>query len=307
VGHNWVKGMFVTFAVPFAIARAAAADGGMERQYIPARLEDNPTLLANDPGYEQRLEGLGSPGLVRAMRKGDWDIVEGGFFDDLWDAEHHVLVPFQIPASWRLDRSFDWGSSKPFSVGWWAEADGTEATLPDGRRWAPPRGSLIRVAEWYGCEAGESNVGLRMSATDIARGIIERERLWRDRLGWHVHPGPADSSIWTPDDDNVSIADKMARQGVKWLEADKSPNSRKNGWELLRGMLRAARERRPEEPGLWVFNSCTQFIRTIPVLPRDPVKTDDVDTKAEDHIGDETRYRVLAKRPGRFTTTTFTR
>jgi hypothetical protein len=49
-----------------------------------------------------------------------------------------------------------------------------------------------------------------------------------------------------------------------------------------------------EEPGLFVFNTCTMFIDLVPILPRDEVDQDDVDTEAEDHIGDEVRYRVLA-------------
>ena len=42
-----------------------------------------------------------------------------------------------------------------------------------------------------------------------------------------------------------------------------------------------------------MFNTCRQFIRTFPVLPRDDKKPDDIDTEAEDHIADEARYRVL--------------
>ena len=42
-----------------------------------------------------------------------------------------------------IDRSFDWGSSKPFSVGWWAESDGT--TAPNGKTY--PRGSLSKDGE----------------------------------------------------------------------------------------------------------------------------------------------------------------
>ena len=68
----------------------------MTRQYVPARLEDNPSLLQQDPGYEARLEGLGDSALVRALRHGDWDIVAGGLFDDLWSRERHVAAPFRI-------------------------------------------------------------------------------------------------------------------------------------------------------------------------------------------------------------------
>ena len=62
----------------------------------------------------------------------------------------------------------------------------------------------------------------------------------------------------------------------------------------MRERLRASMAERMEEPGLFVFSTCRQFIRTVPVLPRSDTDPDDVDTKAEDHVGDETRYRVLA-------------
>ena len=51
-----------------------------------------------------------------------------------------------------------------------------------------------------------------------------------------------------------------------------------------------------EQPALFVFNTCEQFVRTIPGLPRDEDDMDDVDGKSEDHIGDECRYRVRARK-----------
>jgi len=42
------------------------------------------------------------------------------------------------------------------------------------------------------------------------------------------------------------------------------------------------------------MRNCTAFLSTIPVLPRDEEKPDDVDTDAEDHVYDELRYRVLS-------------
>ncbi len=35
---------------------------------------------------------------------------------------------------------------------------------------------------------------------------------------------------------------------------------------------------KPEGPRLFVFNICRQFIRTVPVLPRDEIDIDDVDS-----------------------------
>jgi hypothetical protein len=76
IGHLWVKSTFVTAGQPMELRMMPANDGGMLRQYIPARLEDNPSMTADDPGYEMRLEGLGSAALVQAMRWGDWDVLK---------------------------------------------------------------------------------------------------------------------------------------------------------------------------------------------------------------------------------------
>jgi hypothetical protein len=46
-----------------------------------------------------------------------------------------------------------------------------------------------------------------------------------------------------------------------------------------------------ESPGLFISERCADTLRTLPVLPRDQKDPDDVDTEAEDHIGDEIRYR----------------
>lgn len=307
IGHNWVKGDFIDLAPAYTITPMPKSEGGMLRQFIPALLEDNPSMTENDPDYEGRLEGLDDKVLARAMRKGDWDIVAGGMFDDLWLRSRHAIAPFPIPRSWRIDRAFDWGSSKPFSVGWWAESDGTPATLADGSQRTFPRGTLFRIAEWYGCVPSRPNEGLRMLAVEVARGIKQREREDPALVHRHVEPGPADTSIFDVENGN-SIAADMKRAGVEWTEADKSPGSRKTGWEALRKRLAYARPDRTagkgygEEPALYVFETCVDWIRTVPVLPRDERDRDDVDTKAEDHTGDETRYRLLAPRRAAWTT-----
>lgn len=296
VGHNWVKRTFVDAAPPMEVWKASKKDGGMLRQYIPAKVEDNPTLLENDPDYVERLEGLGDPALVKAMRSGDWNIVAGGAFDDVW-SQRVVLPRFKVPSSWRIDRSFDWGSTHPFSVGWWAEADGTEAKLPSGSTFCPPRGSVIRIHEWYGTREIGTNEGLKMSAKEIALGIKDHEKhLMSD--GWISKtplPGPADNQIRNVVRSDIdTIEQEMAKAGIRWKESDKSPGSRINGLELVRSKLKEAGKDHPEAPALYFMDHCRASISLIPTLPRDTKKTDDVDTAAEDHIYDEIRYRVLA-------------
>jgi hypothetical protein len=54
-----------------------------------------------------------------------------------------------------------------------------------------------------------------------------------------------------------------------------------------------------EEPGLFIFATCPQFIRTVPTLPRDLANPDDVDSDKEDHCYDMGRYELSMPLPGR--------
>lgn len=284
-GHNLVKSRYIDPAPPGTPFYDEEAKTW--RVFIPSRLEHNLLLMRNDPLYWQRIEAsaAGRPDLLKAWRFGEWDIVAGGMFDDLWSPSHHVIEPFPIPTSWKIARAFDWGSSHPFSVGWWATSDGTQA--PNGRYY--PRGSVFRIGEWYGWNT-KPNEGLKMLAVEVGRGILRREH----EMGIHerVQPGPADAAMWAAEN-GVCIADDMARGGARFVPSDKSPGSRKAGAEAVRKYFKAARQIPQEGPGMCIFSTCRQFIRTVPVLPRDPKDLDDVSTDAEDHVYDETRYFLM--------------
>jgi len=286
VGHNAVKARFVDPA-PAGVVMVDSQNNARVR--IHGHWSENKALLSADPDYPKRLAGDINENRRKAWFLGSWDVVAGGFFDDVWDKRFHVIPSFKVPSSWRVDRSFDWGSAKPFSVGWWAESDGTEVEIA-GKKRTFPRGSLIRIAEYYGWN-GTPNEGSRMRSSDVAEQIVKIEK----QLGLKVVPGPADSSIFDTTDEG-SIAETMRKNGVQWEHADKRPGSRKNGWERMRELLSEATKQKPESPGMWIVDTCTHFIRTVPVLPRDERKPDDIDTSAEDHIADETRYRVLAEK-----------
>ena len=281
----------------------------LARLCVKGTIYENTILLAAQPNYiAQLMEQADNPAKMAAWLEGSWDIVSGGMFDDVWDANINILPRFVIPSTWRLDRSFDWGSSAPFSVGWWAESDGSDYRDAAGLWRSSVRGDLFRVAEWYGWN-GQPNKGLKMLAVDIAKGIRQREAAMFPTR--RVVAGPADSAIFTVEN-GVSIARDMEKRirmedgsmarGVAWTAADKRPGSRKTGWEAVRKMIRNAGPPRDheqniiqgprEKPGLFVLDNCDQFIRTVPVLPRCQKDPDDVDTDAEDHVGDEVRYRV---------------
>lgn len=302
VGHNWVKERFRLPVRPGKMMGPKIVYGDKKSQIrriaVHSSLLENKILLHADPSYIDKIaEAARNPSELAAWLEGDWNIVAGGMFDDVWAPETHIIDPFKIPENWRLDRSFDWGSSSPYSVGFWAESDGTEAP---GFGWTR-RGDLFRVGELYGWN-GHANEGLRQTSEEIASEIKIREnQLFGDR---RVKAGPADNQIFAKDGNQKSIAGEMARKGVRWTDSDKAKDSRKLGWEKIRSMLRAATNPRREEPGLFVFSNCEHFIRTIPILPRADRDLDDIPKEgAEDHVADETRYRVFHRRRGMMTKT----
>lgn len=303
VGHNWVKARFKLPIRPGLVHGPVMrnlvdkyGDPLPERVAIHSSLEENLILMRADPGYLGRIRAAArNPAEYKAWVHGDWNIVAGGMFDDVWDEGIHMLPNFPLvllPKRWYINRAYDYGSSKPFSIGWWAESNG-EPLMHNGVAYGPLPGDKIRIAEWYGW-SGEPNEGVGMTAPDIARGIIEREQDWG--IKGRVRRGPADHNIFTVEPGRPSLAKDMEQFGVYWDEADKGSGSRVQGWEQIRKMLKAAKDRPREEPGLFALERCEQFKRIIPSLPRSHKNPDDVDSESEDHIGDETRYELRHKR-----------
>ena len=285
-GHLWVKRYFVDPAQPLT---PIVSESGEKRVFIPATIYDNRHLVEADPDYLRRLESITDDSLRAAWLHGDWDVVSGSFFGDVWSHGRNVVQPFPIPKSWYCYRSFDWGSSHPFCVLWLAVADGTAA--PNGVVY--PRGALVLFGEWYGAKKnsnGETipNEGLRMGSRQVAKGIREREAKMKAAMGLSIHPGPADPAIYASTD-GPSVADNMAAEGVSWVKAD---NARVTGWQQLRERI----WQEGEEPGLYVFSTCRELIRTLPAAPRDENIPDDIDTEFEDHALDALRYGVMFRK-----------
>jgi hypothetical protein len=283
-GHAWVKARYVD-AGPHKVVREPfrnpfdGTTSELDRLFIPARLADNPLLLENDPGYVGRLQQSGSEALVKAWLEGDWNSVLGAFFDK-W-SNRNILTPFPIPEYWTRFRSFDWGHASPFSVGWWAVAS-DDFNHPAG---VIPRGALVRYREWYG--ADRTGDGVRLDTEAIAEGILERE------VGERMAFGVADPTMFN-ENGGPSLGERYIRCGVHFMKADNTRTPRagaRGGWDQMRARIRGDGTR----PMLYVFDTCRDFIRTVPVLQHDPDNVEDLDTKSEDHVADEARYACMAR------------
>lgn len=278
-GHNWVKARYIDPApkgwkVLSENFFYAGTETSLDRVYIPSRLGDNPLLMQNDPFYVARLQQSGSEQLVKAWLQGDWDIVDGAFFD-CWDALKHVLPAKEwlrrIPEQATRFRSMDWGSAKPFSVGWWVISDG---------RWGLPRDAILRYREWYG-STGAPNVGLKMNADMVGKGVLAMEK--EDVIDYAV----ADPSIFIRNG-GPSIAELFSTVGCHWRKAD---NKREPGWEQLRSRLIGDNGK----PLIYFLDNCVDTIRSLPVLQHDEKDPEDLDTDAEDHAADDVRYACMSR------------
>ena len=220
VGHGWVKARFISPAPAgtriVQLVKVKAPEGKeitrrRTRIFIPSTVFDNPALLENDPGYIGTLASL-PEAEKQALLYGNWDSFSGQVFTE-WrnDPNHykdqrwtHVIEPFPIPEHWKIWRGYDFGFSKPFSVGWYA---------------ADERGRLYRIKELYGC-TGTPNEGLRKDPMEQARMIREAEQN-DPLLKGRVILGVADPAIFD-ESRGESIADMQEKSPnfLHWMPGD---------------------------------------------------------------------------------------
>jgi len=282
-GHAWVKRRYIDPGLDHPLVRLfkCPLDGSAfhgERQFIAARLESNPALLARDPGYVARLERSGDATRVAAALAGDWNVVQDPFFEG-WSARN-IVAPFPIPGSWTRIRTLVRGVDQPFSVGWWALAAKPfrvgEVTVRAG--------ALVRYREWFGVDP-RTGERLDLTPEDIAEAILERQK------GEPFPIGIADPALFC-EDYGESIAAEMRRRGVHFAPPDPAPARPRGGpWEKMRARIAGD----TDGPLLVVFDTCQDFIRTIPALRGDPMRPGEPAWDDALTIAEETRYACLAQ------------
>lgn len=231
--------------------------------FVRGKPEDNPFL---DAAYWEMLNTL-PPDLARAWREGDWNVFAGQVFRE-WSDARHVVEPFEIPANWLRFRGIDWGYEKPFACLWLAQD--------------PDNGRVVVYREEY--EAGLTD---RRQARRILSVTADSEK---------IKASYADPSMWTEknmEDRTFSTADEYRAEGLIITRAD---NNRIQGKRKVSEFLANLQDK---APGLQVFRTCTQLIRTLPALVHDKTNVEDVDTKGEDHAYDALRYALTSLKPPR--------
>ena len=279
-GHGWVKNYYIDVSNPVKIY--VDPDTERSRCHIPSRLEENTALLEADPNYANTIMAAvrDDPVKYKAWVLGEWDIVAGGALTDVWEPKKQIFKPVPFPQSWHVYRSFDWGSAKPWSVTYAAEANG-EQFDPEYNMPFIPRDSMFIIDELYGWD-GTVNKGDYATSDQIAERVLAKDEAIAREYGCRVLVGPADTNIYEVRDGS-SIANNMARYGLHWKRAYKGSGSRVAGLSMLRQMLAASKRGDLENPGVYFFDRARHHMRTFPLLQYDEKKYEDVDTEQEDH------------------------
>lgn len=262
IGHWWVKKLWIDRDF-----------GGDDEVLDPARFKFVKALAGENPflpaSYMRTLESLPSA-MRRAMLEGSWDAFEGQVFDS-WRADKHICKPFRVPSEWRQWAAIDYGYAAPFGCLFFASP--------------PDRSKVYVVGELYrkGLRAREQAVWIRS---------------WEKREGMKVRMRLADPSMWQRRVEGLGppVAEEYQAEGVELIPAN---NNRLHGLDAVRDALEwkelPGTGRTMKEPRLQVFDTCKNLIRTVPSLPYDPVRVEDVDTNSDDHLFDCLRYGLMAE------------
>jgi phage terminase large subunit len=313
IGHGFVRKRFVEPARDgYKILRDIRTTSGetseLLRIYIPSKATDNTYLMANDPGYLDRLNRL--PEAERAAKRdGDWWTFSGQVFDEWRVAPfpdeplnaQHVVAPFQIPDYWPKVLAIDWGYAAMTVAGWFT---------------IDPSNKRIYQYREYTCKKTKISTW----SADIRRKTGDEK----------LEAVVLDPSAWGNRGDSFTIAEQFAQEFGRFpIKAD---NDRVGGCHLLHELLRWAprppRYTPPEgydanvEMSIWrlkgdkardeyvamfqpeapettlpkiqFFDTCEETIKAIPLCVSDKDRPEDVAEFVGDDPYDMARYGAKA-------------
>lgn len=295
VGHHW---MAKRHALEKNWTPYTEEATGAEFVTLNGTYRDNPFI--DREKYRKNLLAACAtdPELAKAWLNGDWTVSRGAYFANVIDEHRNMIEPWMsLPNNdslpppgtygyryvsqhsdlWEIYLAHDFGVSAPSITFLIAHSPGAEH---EGCYY--PRGSIILVDECALVHPDDSSTGLGLTVPDQADRILSMCDYW----GTRPH-GVADDAIFNKTgSQSGSIADEFKQAGVRFSRAHKG--GRIAGWQRMRRLLQNAGK--PDVPGMYISRLCRNWWETVPSLPRDPRRTEDVDSSAADHAADACRY-----------------
>lgn len=279
VGHHWLAHRYALRAEPWTLFDEPKS----RRQWIycPSTFAANPHI--DQDAYAESLEAScpDDPELLRAWVHGDWAVNRGAYFAGVLDEQRNAVGDWNsIPDGWQTWLAHDYGSAAPSVTYVIAKSPGdTVAGV------FYPRDSLVAIDELATNRRGNVNQGNGWTVPVLAENIKDLAKRWSIRP-----EGVADDACFAKTGHAAgSIADEFRAYGVKFYPAKKA--DRLTGWTRMRRLLSQAGQ--VDVPGLYVSKRCEYFWQTVPYLPRDDKRIEDVDSSGPDHGADAMRYGIL--------------
>lgn len=233
IGVGWFKKLFIN--------NPECNKEGSGIVFIQSTVFDNPALLKQDSSYLKALEEL-PPKRKQALLYGDWNVLEGQFFEE-FNEDIHTIIPFNIPNSWKIYRTRDYGYD--MLATYWIAVDEQD------------------FAYVYK-EVYQSNLNIS-DAGKLINQVNQNDKIWLD-----LAPPDLFSRQRV---DYRTTADIFQQECGHYLT--KSTNDRVNGWNAVREWLKLAPHKEYDangepvtvmRPKLRIFKSCVNLIRCLPQL-----------------------------------------
>lgn len=241
-------------------------------------LDDNPHV--DGEAYRRKL--LASAGndtsLARAWIAGDWSVLGGAMFGDVFDPRQHVLakVPPLDRFRFRLLVGCDWGTASP-----------SVALLVGALR--DPVG-YFRPGDLFVFDEIDTAV-----PDDLATGTGASIQAWAEDVRALLRRNGLQRPPELVTDDARGLAGDTVVQELRrcGLPARRPNNkNRVAGWARIRTLLQCASNRR-DGPGLWISERCPHLLETLPEAPRSPLRAEDIDPRWKpDHWLDALSYAL---------------
>lgn len=255
LGHLWVKERFVDPAAPFTVF---ADEDGNTRIYIPAGVEDNPTLMRVDPDYVKQLDAIKriDPDLYKAWRLGSWDVVAGQVFRE-FNQDYHVKGEFDFSLE-VCDRliTFDWGFAHNAVAHWIALTPENAQGFRRAYVYREIAQNQTNPEQW-------AKLINRFTSVEPVKGIVLPHDCFAQK-----HSKVTIASVFQRD------ITQPNGQGINVIRGDTmTQGARINRKAIVHRYLSTAPDGRPY---LIIHPSCRELIKTLPLLQYDEKNVEDV-------------------------------
>lgn len=283
---GWLRDYFVEPAKTGRkiLAREIELDDGTKeirtRIFLPAKLSDNPSPAFRRQ-YETSLKD--KPYHIRAAQlDGNWYVIAGAFFAEVWDPARIVIKPFVIDPYWRRFRTLDWGYMDTCVVLWWTVTPDGELICYRERTYNKPNAKRRFDAR---------EVALKIKEVELAHGEWNRMRNQSRIRGW------ADTQLWTDIGGAGAQGKYRGRTMAHDMEAEGVYHDK-----AIKGRIQAAQQmvkrcnRRgyADRAGIMYFENCEYCIATIPAIGVDPSEPEAPASGGPDHGWDATQFALNA-------------